>query len=172
MKNSLENIIKLEINSPNYRFSGTFNRRITIIHGDSATGKSSLVRFIQSYSPLVQVTCDLDIKILTEDTWETTISGTNNAVIICDDLMCCESLKFASFCKKYLVLNNLYLVLITRASLENLRDAEQINNSGEHFNRLSISLNEICNFVCNGKEHWLEHDYMQQSDVKSSDLLF
>lgn len=151
-------IIGLDIVSPNYNFHTAFHRRITIVHGDSSTGKSSLVRMLLIKSPVVKVNCSLNVVVANETNWQTTISGSKDSLIFFDDLSCVETLNFANLCSKYLVENNLYVVIISRAELPWF-DAELKNDSGEHRKALSISMNEIYNLVNDGMyEHWLERD--------------
>lgn len=162
-------IIGLDIVSPNYNFHAEFNRRLTIIHGDSSTGKSSLVRMLLIKSPVVKVKCDLDVVIANETNWQVTLSSCKNSLIFFDDLSCVETLEFASLCSKHLVENNLYAVLINRAELPWF-NTELMNASGEHRKALSISMNEIYNLVNDGMyEHWLEHD-MLESNIEPEDV--
>ena len=80
-----------------------------------------------------------------------------------------ETLDFANLCSKYLVKNNLYVVLISRAELPWF-ETELKNNSGEHRKALSISMNEIYNLVNDGMyEHWLEHDTIN-SNIEFADV--
>ncbi len=170
--NSLKNTIKLEVESPNYNFSCNINRRITLIHGDSATGKSSLTAILSTTLPGVHIKCDLSTVILHNDSWKAILTSSTNAIVIADDLWCAETAEFASVCKAMLVKNNLYLVLITRAELGNFEEAEKVQSNGDHFGRLSISLNEIYNFCTDGINHWLEHDKISfHEDFKKNDLI-
>ena len=157
MPNLLESIITLRIDSKKYKFEGKFTRRITLIHGDSATGKSSLTEMVKIKSTDVIVECPLKILALADDTWESTIIANENALIIADDLRCVESKKFADMCSKHLVKNNLYIVIINRAHLTNF-SSSMVNGTGGHLDRLSISLNSIYNFCTDGVNHWLELD--------------
>ena len=162
-------IIGLDIASPNYNFHAEFHRRITIIHGDSSTGKSSLVRMLLIKSPVVKVNCHLNLVVANETNWQTTVSGSKDSLIFFDDLSCVETLDFANLCSKHLVENNLYVVIISRAELPWF-DTELKNDSGEHKKALSISMNEIYNLVNDGMyEHWLEPDTLN-SNVKFTDV--
>ena len=157
MPNLSKSIIDLKIESRKYKFEGQFERRISIIHGDSATGKSSLTEILKIKSSDVMIKCSVKILILADDTWKSTISANTDALLIADDLRCVEQKDFADVCSKYLVENNLYLVIINRADLSEF-DRDRNNGNGEHLTRLSISLNSIYSFCTDGIKHWLRND--------------
>lgn len=180
--------MNLELKTTNYNFSGEFSRRITVIKGDSATGKSSLVELLTTRSPLVKVTCDLNIITVNDSNWEGVLRTEKDAIIFFDDLTCVEAGKFAKICKERLVKNNLYVVLISRArltsgyvsereigelidsskSFEKLYSTMQSYEKAEKseksiFSKLPISVKEMYVMKNNGKtEHWLEPMYQPE----------
>lgn len=161
--------IKLDIKSPVYDFYGEFHRRITLIHGDSGVGKSSLTSILENRNdlPSVSVTCDLEISIVNDNSWNSVMQSVTDSLIILDDLRCVETLEFATVCKNYLVENNLYVVIIGRA------DLPYFSNNVKGKKALSISLDEIYNLTNDGgKKHWLEHDRIDDfSELSDVDLI-
>lgn len=163
-------IIKLDIKSPVYEFYGEFQRRITLIHGDSGVGKSSLTNILENRIdlPSVTVVCDLDILIASDNNWSDLMRFNKNALVIFDDLRCVETLEFATVCKNSLVENNLYVIIIGRADLPYFSCINEKNKRA-----LSISLDEIYNLINDGSiKHWLEHDYVAGfSDLTNVDMI-
>lgn len=99
----------LEVNSESYNFKAEINRRLTVIRGDSATGKSSLTRIIQLKPASTRINCELAVKVVTEDLWLSSLKSEENAILVFDDLRCVETKEFAKVCKDNLVKNNLYI---------------------------------------------------------------
>lgn len=156
----------LEVNSESYKFKAEINRRLTVIRGDSATGKSSLTRIIQLKPASTRINCELAVKAVTEDLWLSSLKSEENVVLVFDDLRCVETKEFAKACKDNLVKNNLYIIIINRA--ENF-EWDEIDNQ-HMFDRLSISLNEIYDFKTDGIEHWLEHISIPKFDCKGRSI--
>lgn len=153
--NLLKNTIDLDISTPVYKFSCKLRRRLTIVHGDSGVGKSSLSALLLARPDDLKVECTLNLLLATPDQWSMTLNNAQDSVIIFDDMDCVETLEFAKLCHDTLVRNNNYLLLICRDEMPYLEDID-----GEDGKRkaLSISLDEIYNFKTDGINHWLEHD--------------
>lgn len=154
--NSSMNTIDLEVRSDEFNFSCTLKRRITIIRGDSGTGKTSLVKRLTITAPGITVSAPLDIKVANNSTWDAPLIGYKNAIIFYGDLAATETLEFASLCRDMLVKNNLYVVIINREDLSNFSRLEE-NYKGHKYMDASISVNEIYDFKNDGGiNHWLE----------------
>lgn len=71
-----------------YKF--TIYRNITILKGDSATGKTTLIDMIQSYQENaeasgVTVTSKCNCVVLTANNWELNLSAINNSIVFIDE---------------------------------------------------------------------------------------
>ena len=143
--------IELSVNSRIYNFSCKLYRRLTVITGDSAGGKTTLVEVLTGTIPGVTVKCSLNVKPVNEVSWESMLMKEKDTILFFDDLTCVETKHFADMCKKFLVKNNLYLVIIDRAISQFDFEAESKN-----LDRLSISVNEIYEMKNDGNNYWLE----------------
>lgn len=137
MMNISKNTIDVEISSANFNFSCKLRRRITVIRGDSGVGKTSLTDIVRLRGGNIKVTAPFEIYDGTSGDPSVLLSGSHNAIYIFDDLDVTESGEFAKLCKKYLVKNNLYVVIISRV---NLTEEE---------------LSGISEFKTDGINHWL-----------------
>lgn len=157
-----KSIIDITVDFESYHFSCSFNRRINVIIGDSAAGKTFLVNLIETKSPDIKVNTTLPIIVVTNSTWKPILENQKKAILIFDDLDCTESLEFVSLCKKYLVTNDLYLIIINRSDLRNFKNEER---SEIHLSkRLAISVDSIFEFKNNGDTtYWLEPYYKAES---------
>ncbi len=97
-------------------------RNITIILGDSATGKTTLVEMLRQYMDLgpdsgVEVNCDVPCAVLEGRNWQAILSSYNQTIIFIDEGNIFVSTEaFASAVKG----SDNYFVLITRENLYNL----------------------------------------------------
>ena len=97
-------------------------RNITIILGDSATGKTTLVEMIRQYMDLgpdsgVEVSCDVPCAVLSGRNWQAILSTYSQTIIFIDEGNAFVSTEeFASAVKG----SDNYFVLITRENLYNL----------------------------------------------------
>ena len=71
-----------------YKF--TINRNITILHGDSATGKTTLIDMIHTYQENgeasgVSVTCECNCAVLTSSNWQINLASLNNTIVFIDE---------------------------------------------------------------------------------------
>ena len=72
------------------KFEFDVKRNITIIRGDSATGKTTLMNLIETYERLgeesgISISCLKQCKTLNNSNWETVINQNNNAIIFIDE---------------------------------------------------------------------------------------
>lgn len=100
----------------------TINRNITILRGDSATGKTTLIDMIASYqanglSSGITVECDKQCFVLTSFNWQLNLQSLNDSIIFID-----EGEKFITsqdFAEAIKGSDN-YYVIATRNNLNNL----------------------------------------------------
>ena len=113
-------MLELTVTSDIYKCSMTIERRITIIKGDSGTGKTTFVDMLDNTIYSAKVESSLPILIATNTTWRLLFYSTNS-ILIFDDLEVVESGEFAKLMKENCVKNNLYFIIISRESLGEMR---------------------------------------------------
>lgn len=97
-------------------------RNLTIIQGDSATGKTTLVDMIREHTlggngSGVQISCDCTCRVLEGDLWRETISLVQNNILFIDEgNIFVESREFAEAVNG----SSNYFVIVTRENLEML----------------------------------------------------
>ena len=104
------------------KFEFDIRRNITIIRGDSATGKTTLMELIETYDRLgeesgIAISCSRKCKTLNNSNWEDVISNNSEAIIFIDEDT--KVIKTQDFAKKIKSSDN-YYVIITRENLPNL----------------------------------------------------
>ena len=156
MKNLSTSSIDISMKSRVFNFNGSISRRITVIRGDSAIGKTSLVNVIKSHSPSVQIESSMPLIVAANDTWKSTIHFYTDSIIFFDDLSCTESKEFAEACAEYLVKNNLFIVIIGRHNLNNFKALERENDAAKQTYISDSDIAEIFVFKGEGKDYWLE----------------
>ena len=107
------------IQNKRIRFAFSIKRNITIIRGDSATGKTTLFSMIEEYGNLgkdsgVQIQCDKACVALSGKYWQETLENIHDSIVFVDEDS--KFLKTKGFAKKIRNSNN-YYVLITRENL-------------------------------------------------------
>ena len=135
----------IETNRLKYEFD--IKRNITVIQGDSATGKTTLVDLLEEYSSKgknrgIIVESDVNCEVFSgqEDRWEYTLDGIKDSIVIIDeDYHFVFTKEFA----EYLQGSSNYYVIITRKPLKNL----------------PYSVNEIYGIRTSGKYHFPEQVY-------------
>ena len=125
------------IQNKRIRFAFSIKRNITIIRGDSATGKTTLFSMIEEYGSLgkdsgVQIQCDKACVALSGKYWQETLENIHDSIVFVDEDS--KFLKTKDFAKKIRNSNN-YYVLITRENLP----------------ALPYSVEEIYGIHCSGK---------------------
>lgn len=108
----------------NRRLQYKFNirRNITIIRGDSATGKTTLIEMIQDYNDNgpesgVFLQCDKPCVTLSGRYWQSELTAIHDSIVFID-----EGNRFVlseEFAKQIKTTNN-YYVIVTRERLENI----------------------------------------------------
>lgn len=107
------------IQNKRIRFAFSIKRNITIIRGDSATGKTTLFSMIEEYGNLgkdsgVQIQCDKACVALYGKYWQETLENIHDSIVFVDEDS--KFLKTKDFAKRIRNSNN-YYVLITRENL-------------------------------------------------------
>lgn len=113
-------------------------RNITIIKGDSATGKTTLFEMIASYSEAgegsgISLVCDVDILTIAGNRWKQQLSLIKGSIVFIDEGNAfLKSDEFADAIKN----SDNYYVIITRDSLPNLpysvKEIYGIRSSGRY----------------------------------------
>ena len=97
-------------------------RNITILRGDSATGKTTLIDMIQAYQRSgadsgVQLSCSIQCAVLTSDNWQLNLSEIHGSIVFIDEgIPFVASEDFAAEVRK----GDNYFVIATRNPLYNL----------------------------------------------------
>lgn len=103
-----------------YKF--TINRNITVLKGDSATGKTTLIEMISAYQRAgensgIQLACKKKCVVLDELDWKRTLSQITDSIIFIDEgSPFITSTDFSEAAK----MSNNYYVIATRTNLYNL----------------------------------------------------
>ena len=110
------------VQNRNLHYRLEVKRNITIIQGDSATGKTTLIDMVRSYYNLgegsgIQLSCPAPCRVLEGRDWKTTIEGAAGCVFFSDEENAFVHTKeFASAVKN----SDNYHVIITRENLYEL----------------------------------------------------
>lgn len=112
----------LRVQSAHLRYDMTFTRNLTVIQGDSATGKTTLVDMIQEYllngsDTGISLVCDCPCRVLAGNTWKEQLSGITGSIVFID-----EGNRFVAseeFAEAVSGSDN-YFVIVTREALDNL----------------------------------------------------
>lgn len=113
---------KIEVRSGRVVFTIELERNITILRGDSATGKTTLVEMLQAYETYgrqsgVTVSCDKSCRVLSGVNWELQLNATYDSIVFVDEgSTFISSLDFARAIQH----SDNYYVLVTREDLSTL----------------------------------------------------
>ncbi len=112
----------IEISNQKISFKFDITRNITIIRGNSATGKTTLINLISDYEELgklsgVKIKCDKKCHVLTTNDWQARIERIEDSIIFIDEGN--KFIKSEEFARTIRNTSN-YYVIITRESLYNL----------------------------------------------------
>jgi predicted ATPase len=103
-----------------YKF--TVSRNITILRGDSATGKTKMIEMIAAYQQNgeqsgVNIACDKNCVVLSGNYWRTILSEIHDSIVFIDEgEQFVTTVEFADVIKN----SDNYYVIATRSSLFNL----------------------------------------------------
>ncbi|MBR6897300.1 MAG: hypothetical protein IKN24_03935 [Lachnospiraceae bacterium] len=100
----------------------TVKRNITILQGNSATGKTELIRLIQQYENLgdssgITLICNAQCRVLMGADWELRLASMHDNIIFIDETA--AFLRSKNFAEMVRGLDN-YFVIVTRDSLSEL----------------------------------------------------
>ena len=113
---------KFEVRSGRVVLTIELERNITILRGDSATGKTTLVEMLQAYETYgrqsgVTVSCDKLCRVLSGVNWELQLNATHDSIVFVDEgSTFVSSLDFARAIQH----SDNYYVLVTREDLSTL----------------------------------------------------
>lgn len=150
---------RVVIQNKKIKFDFEIRRNITILRGDSATGKTTLVEMIQEYEELgsdsgITLQCERNCAVLSGRQWEKQLADLSQSIVFVDEGNAFTASKeFAAAIQK----TDNYYVLVTRESLETLpysvTEIYGIRTS-KHFGDLKQTYNEF--FQIYGKPMGLE----------------
>lgn len=136
---------RIIVESRKVKYDFTVKRNITILTGDSGSGKTVLIDLIRDYRRYgsdsgVFLSCDRECRTIDNEDWERQISEISNSIIFIDEgNRFLTSRKFAELVQK----SDNYFVIATREKLP----------------MLSYSVNEIYGFRKSGKFHEARQKY-------------
>ena len=113
---------KIEVRSKRIVFTIELERNITILRGDSATGKTTLVEMLSAYENYgrksgITIVCDKTCRVLSGALWEAQLKDIQDAIVFVDEgSTFVSSLDFARAIQK----TDNYYVLVTREDLSTL----------------------------------------------------
>lgn len=120
------------------RYEFTISRNITVIRGDSATGKTTLLDLLNAYdrdgeSSGVLVKCDVPCVVIGGQRWEDNLQFIHNSIVFIDE--CNRFIKSEDFAVRVKESDN-YFVIVTRDDLPNLpysvKEIYGIRESGKY----------------------------------------
>ncbi|XCP84717.1 translation initiation factor 2 [Roseburia hominis] len=135
------------VQNESLKYEFDIKRNITVLKGDSATGKTTLVEMIQEYlingmDSGVNLSCDVACRVLTGNLWKEQLAEADQTIVFIDEgNRFVKSLEFAEAIKK----TSNYYVIVTRENLE----------------MLPISVDEIYGIRSSGKYGGLTPVYHQ-----------
>lgn len=112
----------IEVYNNRVHYFLTVKRNITVIQGNSATGKTELIRLINDNiingaSSGVTVKCQVECRVLNSDSWDIRLSAMENSIIFIDETA--NFIKTQKFAEMVRGSNN-YFVIVTRDPLSQL----------------------------------------------------
>lgn len=143
-------------NKRDVQFKFTIQRKITVIRGDSATGKTTLFQMVSdansSRGSGVSISCDVPVKALYETGYKYELENESGNVYIVDEDF--GPLKSKEFASAVLKSQNCF-ILITRESLSGI----------------PYSYKEIYHIKTSGKFHFLERTYPDYETFEEQDKI-
>ncbi len=128
----------ITVQNSRIKFEFDVKRNITIVRGDSATGKTTLMNLVETYDRLgdesgISVSCERPCKTLNNGNWETVIEQTHNSIIFIDEeTRAVTTRKFATAIRS----SDNYYVIITREDLPclpySVEEVYGIHNAGKY----------------------------------------
>lgn len=118
----MKGIHHIIVQNARLKYEFDIKRNITILKGDSATGKTTLVEMIQEYlidgvDSGVNLSCDVPCRVLTGNLWKEQLAEAQNSIVFIDEgNRFVKSSEFAQAIRK----TSNYYVIVTRENLEML----------------------------------------------------
>lgn len=153
----MKGIHRVVVYTKRLHYEFELRRNITVIRGDSATGKTTLVDMIQEYvnnpsgSP-VELICDKKCYVLSGKLWKEQLSGVKDGIVFIDEGN--EFVKSDEFARKIKETDN-YYVIISREGLPSL----------------PYSVEEIYGIRTSGKYGTLKRSYHEFYKIYGTDVL-
>lgn len=153
----MRGVHRVVVSSKRLRYDFQIRRNITIVRGDSATGKTTLVDMIWEYtnnpsgSP-VELVCDKPCSVLTGTLWKEQLSGIRDSIVFIDEGN--EFVRSADFAKEIQGTDN-YYVIISREALP----------------ALPYSVEEIYGIRTSGKYGTLKQSYHEFYRIYGTDAV-
>ena len=140
---------RIVISNQFLKYDFTIRRNFTVVRGDSATGKTTLIEMVRQWidndDSGIEVACDRPLRVLSGRNWEQDLESITSSIVFIDEQSrFVKSVDFAERAEK----SDNYYVLITREKLENLpisvTEIYGIRNSGRYSNlRQEFTENEF-----------------------------
>lgn len=114
--------VKIIVQNERIKYDFTLRRNITIIRGDSATGKTTMVELIRDYKSLgadsgVELFCEKNCVVIEGNDWKNQLSHVQQSIVFIDEgNRFVSSVEFSRFIQN----TDNYYVLITREGLPTL----------------------------------------------------
>ena len=153
MKGSYE----ITVANAKVRYEFTIRRNITVIKGDSATGKTTLVEMVREYYESgedsgIELRCDKECRVLAGRDWKRLMEGIRESIVFIDeDNAFLPTKEFAEAVRE----SDNYYVIVTREGLPNLpysvEEIYGIRESGKYAS-LKQTYNEL--FHIYGREEY------------------
>lgn len=162
----------LIIQSAHLKYKFDIKRNITIIKGDSATGKTTLADMIREYvlngtDTGITISCDVPCRLIEGNTWQEQLSNIHDSIVFIDEgNSFVASLDFADAIKN----STNYFVIITRENLHALPysvdEIYGIHSSGK-FNSLEPVYHELYRIYGTNSETDIQPDVLITEDSNS-----
>ncbi len=148
---------RVVVSSKRLRYDFELKRNLTVVRGDSATGKTTLVDMIQEYinnpsGSSVEVICDKACHVLSGRLWQEQLSAMRDSIVFIDEGN--EFVKSDTFARAIQLTDN-YFVIISRESLHNL----------------PYSVEEIYGIRTSGKYGTLKQSYHEFYRIYGQDVM-
>lgn len=163
---------KVVVKNNRLHYEFEIKRNITIIKGDSATGKTTLINMIRQFANLgnssgIDVICDVPCIVLDGNMWQMLLKGLSGNIIFIDEEN--QFIKTQEFAQAVKGSDN-YFVIITRENLHNLlysvAEIYGLHSSGKYQNTKRF-YQEIYNIYPQSTQLPIEPDKLIVEDTNS-----
>lgn len=168
----------VEISNRDAKFKFDLNRNITIIRGNSGTGKTTLYEMISDYTRLaeksgVNVACDKRCVALTDSDWEHQLGQISGSIVFIDEgSKYIRSIDFARIIQQ----TDNYYVIFSRESLSNLPysvdEIYEIKTSGKYHSFKKMYNSSESHFYTKEKKKSGDIEVVLTEDSKSGYQFF